>query len=72
MKVVIQIFVGLIIISMFIVATILGIYYHLSTGLLILIYGILFILLSGLMTWIVYWLQKAKLESEREQDEKNR
>lgn len=72
MRVAIQIFVGLLIISVFVVATFLGINYQLSSGQLVIMYGILFILLSGLMTWIVYRLQKAKLESERKQDEKDR
>ena len=67
----IQIFVGLLIISVFVVATFFGINYQLSSGQLVIMYGILFILLSGLMTWIVYRLQKAKLESERKQDEKD-
>ncbi|CAH0417191.1 hypothetical protein KAR50_07815 [Periweissella fabaria] len=72
MRVAIQIFVGLLIISVFVVATFFGINYQLSSGQLVIMYGILFILLSGLMTWIVYRLQKAKLESERKQDEKDR
>jgi membrane protein implicated in regulation of membrane protease activity len=71
-RVAIQIFVGLLIISVFVVATFFGINYQLSSGQLVIMYGILFILLSGLMTWIVYRLQKAKLESERKQDEKDR
>lgn len=71
MKIAIQIFVGMLIISIFVGVTIVGINYHLSTGHLILLYGILFILMSGLMTWLVYRLQKAKLESERDKDEEN-
>ncbi|CAH0418777.1 hypothetical protein [Periweissella ghanensis] len=71
MKIAIQIFVGIVIISVFVGATFLGINYRLGTGQLMLMYGILFVLLSGLMTWLVYHLQKAKLESEREYDEKN-
>lgn len=70
MRIAIQIFLGIIICGMFIVATLLANIWQITGINLIIMYIGLFIIMSGLMTWVVYHLQKSKIESERDLDEK--
>lgn len=70
MRVAIQIFVGIMIIAVFIGVTFISWSLHLAGWQLMLVYMGLFIAMSVIMTLVVYFLQKSKLESERELDEK--
>lgn len=70
MKIAIQIFLGIIICAIFIGTTVLANLWQIKGIKLIILYVVLFICLSTIMTVVVYYFQKIKLESERKKDEK--
>lgn len=70
MKIAIQTFLGIIICAIFIATTFLANKWQITGMNLIVLYIGLFIVLSTIMTLVVYYLQKNKLESERKLDEK--
>lgn len=72
MKIAIQIFLGIIICAIFIGTTVLANLWQIKGIKLIILYVVLFICLSTIMTVVVYYFQKIKLESERKKDEKKR
>lgn len=72
MKVAIQIFMGLIILAVFVIISMISFTYKITGFYLGLIYFVVFLITSLLMTAVVFYVQKKELERKRQEDEKKR